>query len=124
LRLKEREDIREKAASYFKTNFTYVIYKRKLNREEIPINKETKTKILNLAKEKFKKRKEFKKSVHLYGVKYKMGEDYDKINKKIEKLDESMQILNNSFYVMNTKINNLAYNISRYIEDIEEIVME
>ena len=121
LRLKEREDIREKAASYFKANFTYVIYKRKLNREEIPINDETKATMLSLAKEKFQKRKEFKKSVHVYGVKYKMGEDYDKINKKIEKLDENMIKLTEKFQIINNKINNLAFNISNYIDNIENL---
>lgn len=121
LRLREKDDIREKAASYFKANFTYVIYKRKLYREEIPINDETKKKMLFLAKEKFQKRKAFKKAVHVYGVKYKMGEDYDMINKKIEKLDDNMRTLNNKFQIINNKINNLAFNISKYIDSIENL---
>ena len=121
LRLREKDDIREKAASYFKANFTYVIYKRKLYREEIPINDETKKKMLYLAKEKFQKRKAFKKAVHVYGVKYKMGEDYDMINKKIEKLDDNMKTLNNKFQIINNKINNLAFNISKYIDNIEKL---
>ena len=77
--------------------------------------------MLYLAKEKFQKRKAFKKAVHVYGVKYKMGEDYDMINKKIEKLDDNMRTLNNKFQIINNKINNLAFNISKYIDSLENL---
>ena len=46
-RLEQKDNIKKFAASYFKSNFSFVIMKRKLLRDELQINEKNKKKLLN-----------------------------------------------------------------------------
>ena len=112
-RLEKKDDIKKFAASYFKSNFSFVIMKRKLLRDELQINEKNKKKIIELAKENFEKRKKFKEAVHTYYVFYKMEDDVDKVKKKISKLDESLDQMNKNISKITNKIKNLIENIGK-----------
>ena len=112
-RLEQKDNIKKFAASYFKSNFSFVIMKRKLLRDELQINEKNKKKIIELAKDTFEKRKKFKEAVHTYHVFYKMEDDVDKVKKKISKLDESLDDMNKNISKITNKIKNLIENIGK-----------
>jgi hypothetical protein len=116
-RLEEKDNIKHFAASYFKSNFSYVIMKRKLVRDELYVNKENKKKIINLAKETFERRKQFKEAVHTYHVSFKMEDDADKIKKKISKLDETLDIMNKNVTNIKNSIKSLIDNIGKMFDE-------
>ena len=71
-RLEQKDNIKRLAASYFKSNFNFVIMKRKLIRDELDVTKKNKKKIIELAKDSFEKRKKFKEALHTYHVSFKI----------------------------------------------------
>ena len=118
-RLEQKDNIKRLAASYFKSNFNFVIMKRKLIRDELDVNKKNKKKIIELAKDSFEKRKKFKEALHTYHVSFKMEEDVDKVKKKISKLDENLDNMNKNISNIKNKIKNLIENIGKTFDQKE-----
>lgn len=113
-RMDERETMQSIAASYFKANFTYFVAKKKFIRHEVAKTQENKKKLLELAKEKFLKRKEFKKQLHQFQVKYKMPTDLDKVKRKINAMSDAVTKSNQKISIVFEKIQNLVQNLEKY----------
>lgn len=113
-RMEERENMQSIAASYFKANFTYFVHKKKFIRSEIPSTKENKDKLVELAKNKFLKRKEFQKILHQFQVKYKMPTDMDKIKNKINSLCETVVNTDKKIELISQKIQLLVKNLQKF----------
>ena len=113
-RMEERENMQSIAASYFKANFTYFVHKKKFIRSEIPSTKENKDKLVELAKTKFLKRKEFQKILHQFQVKYKMPTDMDKIKNKINSLCETVVNTDKKIELISQKMQLLVKNLQKF----------
>ena len=118
-RLEQKDNIKRLAASYFKSNFNFVIMKRKLIRDELDVTKKNKKKIIELAKDSFEKRKKFKEALHTYHVSFKMEEDVDKVKKKISKLDDNLDNMNKNISNITNNIKNLIENIGKTFDQKE-----
>lgn len=90
-RLIEREKMQTIAATYFKANFKYFVFKKKYIRKEVDDNPTNRKTLIRLAKNKFLKRKDFKKCLHRFQVKYKMPTDLDKVKDKINILTDNLE---------------------------------
>ena len=115
-RMEERETMQSIAASYFKSNFTYFIAKKKFIRNEDERTQANKKTLFELAKQKYLKRKEFKKKLHQFQVKYKMPTDLDKVKRKINTMSNAIVTSNKKINIIFEKIQDLVQNLEKYGE--------
>jgi hypothetical protein len=117
-RVNEKEEVMRASAAYFKANMLYIINKRKIENGVIPLNKNSKNKLIQLVKNKIEARKRFKNLFHKFHIHFKMETDVDKIKKKIDNLDYAESDLSNYINLINIKIKELIRNINGYSNNL------
>ena len=111
-RVNQKEEIMRASAAYFKENIMYIINKKKMEKGILPQDNINKKKLIKLVKRKIKARKRFKMLFHKFHIDFKMENDIDKINKKIDALDYVENDLSNYINLINIKIKDLIKRVN------------
>lgn len=110
-RIRDKDRLKESAASYFKWNYKYILTKRKFEDGLISNNIFNKKYLIYLAKTRFLARQGFKQCLHEFQVQYNMENDFDKVKKRIDILDTILTTMNNKIKKLNNNLKSLIMHL-------------
>ncbi len=110
-RLDEKEEIKSFAVNYFFADFKYRWTKKKMIKKYIENNDKNKKLLIKLARERYEKKKTYIEAQHKYQLEYNNEENVDKIQNKINSLDNALIDMKNQIKDIHDKLKILIKNI-------------